>query len=234
MFNLDFNLHLHSHYSLDAERENTILNIANEAKIYGFQTIAITDHEIFFNKEETLKNILNEIKKVEEKINIKIIPGIEVSIENKKINWFSHFDNYNLLVIAGYHHSPPRPTNKQEYFEILFSAIADPRVNIIAHPLRALSELNLEELSKEDIKKIIQIILLEQKKDHKIAIEINGGDLKRDVFKRKNVLEFYQECINNNIPISIGSDAHSLDEINRIPYDFIEKLGLKKENLIKL
>ena len=67
---LYYDLHLHSCLSPCGDNDMTPYNLVNLAKIFGYDIIALTDHNSCLNCESAMK--------VGEKIGITVVPGMEL------------------------------------------------------------------------------------------------------------------------------------------------------------
>jgi len=82
---LYYDLHIHSALSPCSDDDMTPNNIVNMAYVKKLDLISVTDHN-------SMKNY-PAIKKIAEKRNIKLIPGIEVT-SKEEVHMLCYFRNY--------------------------------------------------------------------------------------------------------------------------------------------
>ena len=106
---LYYDLHLHSCLSPCGDNDMTPYNLVNLAKIFGYDIIALTDHNTCLNCESAMK--------VGEKIGITVVPGMEIctSEEIHSVCLFSDFEK--AMAFSDYIHSTlPNVPNREKIF----------------------------------------------------------------------------------------------------------------------
>src|SRR3989338_4055681 len=189
--------------------DNSIRELAEAAKKFGLEYIAITDHTQALamtggNDEKRLLKQMGEIDKINKTLSgIKVLKGVEVDI--KKDGSLDIEDEVlaQLDVVGASVHS---------YFNLLetdqtkriIRAMENPHVDILFHPTGRI--VGRREAYKIDIDAIIKAA-----KRTKTVLEANGSnrlDLKDEYIRR---------AIAAGVKIAIDSDAHSVDQ-----FDFLE------------
>lgn len=106
-----YDLHIHSDLSPCGDREMTPNNILNMAKIKELDIISITDHN-------TVRNY-PAFKIVADRLNIKVIPGIEIT-SKENVHLLAYFRCYDTAAFIGdllYDSLPDIPNNPRIFGE---------------------------------------------------------------------------------------------------------------------
>ncbi len=215
--------HIHSLYS---DGDNTIEEIALKAESMGYEWVAVCDHSKSLKianglDEDELKRKIEEIKTLNEKLDIKILCAQEVDI--KKDGSLDYSDDVLKeldLVIAAIH------TGFNESEEIItgrvIKAMENPSVHIIAHPTGRL--INVREPYKIDIHAVIN-----KAYETHTAIEINAHPQRLDLY-----YYFVKEAKEKGVKLAIGTDAHNVRDMKFVKYGLsVARRGwLEKDNLI--
>jgi len=217
--------HIHTSWS---DGNYTIEEAVERAKEIGLSAIAITDHAR--KDSQWVPNYLKHLSNIKNKEReLKIIKGIEVKIIDTSgeidlnRNWLQNLD----VVLVGVH-KIPGVNDKNDlvrikeriphiYAELILAAIKKvqlPKPTIIAHPGKYLRENHLNYIPREYWEEIAD----EAKKNNKIIEYNTSSPLPKD---------FLQLLISKNIKISIGSDAHKLEEIGKGVKEAIKIIGNK-------
>jgi len=231
-------------YILDAIKKNIdVIGFSEHAPFFGI------DDEHRGSEKDTLKH-LNELKKLKEKYKdqIKILIGLEMDyLPSKEKQIREYLKDKELDYIMGSVHFATDKTLIEiyekkrvytekifnEYFEMLEKAVKSNLFNCLSHPDLILITGMESELFYEKIKKVIMTM-----KEHKIAYEINtSGYFKTRYDHKTNDLEPTTKIMpdfkaikfaaDNNIPLSIGSDSHSPNNLTR----YFEKTRNKLKEL---
>ncbi len=197
-------LHLHSNFS---DGVDSMIEMAEAAKKYGFEYIAITDHASVMGMVRGIKenNIDEYLKKIEEARKhvpgLHILSGAEVDIEEdgtlyapdnilKKLDW----------VVASVHSHFKQ--SQAQMTKRLLKAIENPYVKVIAHPFtrkvgeRPPIEFNFTEVAKHA-------------KKFGVALEINAS------ISRLDLPDVYiRQAKEIGTTLVIDSDSHSKDGFN--------------------
>jgi len=195
-------LQMHTKWS---DGNNTILEMATEAKKLGHEYICITDHVGKTFKiansldEKRVRKQRKEIDQANKKLkNFTILQGGEVNI---KADGILDMDNSVLkeldIVLASIHSGFKNP--KEKITNRLIKAMENEHVDIIAHPSgRLLNERPAYEFDFEEI--------LQKAKSTKTILEINAHPARLDL-NDTNV----KAAAQNKIKLSIGTDSHDAD-----------------------
>ena len=197
-------LHVHSNYSDGA---NSITEMAQAAKLKGYEYVAITDHSESLKvarglSREDLKRKKKEVDVLNKKLSpFRILYGVEVDVDSEgnldypdKI--LAEFDVVVAAIHLGFKQSREQLTRR------LVNACQSGRVNIISHPtgklwgVREPYPLDLDEVSKAA-------------RDNNIALEINSFPDRLDLndINTRQVKE-------SGGRICINTDSHKLEQLD--------------------
>lgn len=106
---LYYDLHLHSCLSPCGDDDMTPYNLVNMAKIFGYDIIALTDHNSCKNCESAVK--------IGKEIGITVVPGMELCTAEEIHNVCLFPDTEKAMKFSDYIHSTMPPVkNKEEIF----------------------------------------------------------------------------------------------------------------------
>ncbi len=236
---------LHNHtplcnHATGNPKEYILKAIDEGIDIYGFSDHAPMNYDKkyrmnFEQMNQYEQEVLNLKEKFKDKIDIRL--GYEVDfldgyidnrVLNAKVDYLIgsvHFlDNWgfdNPEYIAKYK-TKNIDEIWQKYFDAIEAMAKFGKFNIVGH-IDLMKVFNY--LPKKDIKLIAQNALKEIKKSN-MVIEINAAGLRKPVkeqYPSRDLLELAYEL---NIPITFGSDAHSIEQIG---FAYSKVLTLAKE-----
>lgn len=208
-------LHVHTKWT---DGENTVSEMYNEAENKSLEAIFFSEH----SRKESGKwffDFCEEIKQLPLKKCTPIV-GTEVKILNLEgdLDFNNEFKNVCELVMASVHRFPGEKTDNiwksktsldhkeiiKLEFKLMCASLKNPLTDILGHPFgMSIKRFNLdppEELFDE-------LIMLCNK--YKKIFEVNSR-------YHKNPKQLINKCINSNTLISIGSNAHSKNELGQI------------------
>jgi len=216
-------LHMHTVFS---DGKNSVEEMIKKSIELGLKKIAITDH--IWKSSEWFDDYYNEIIRLKKKYSqIAILIGFEA----KALSINGEIDANNEMcqkanIRLGAIHRIPKSNNLNEYFkkeEIIDNKreaysqwfkttknmIRNCNVDIIAHPCMVLDKYNIS-IDKNDI---FELFLLAKEYNKKLEISSR--------YKKSNI--YLLEILKNN-PffyncISYGSDAHNINDLQRIYYE---------------
>lgn len=212
---LNGDFHCHTNWS---DAKNTIEQMALEAQRLGFKFIAITDHAspLMVTRsrgssnldDKRVKKYIKAIDNVQKKVKIKIFKGAEVDIKkdgtlNLKKATLKELD----VVLAAVHSALKMP--EREMTQRICYALENYPVNILAHPTtrliggRAPCHLNIEKIFR--VAKSTNTFL--EADSYPNRLDLNDINIKA--------------AIEAGCKISLGSDAHSKDQIH-----FVRTMGI--------
>ncbi len=187
--------HVHTSYT---DGKNTVEEMCEEAKALGTSFIAFTEHvrkELTYNFEEYFR----EVKECGKKLGIEAIAGIEAKVLNDGSLNASKKVLKKAEVIFGVIHDKVK--SEKEYFDKV-KKLLDNDFDVWGHPTLALKRSNIK-LKKEEIERLVSML---EGKD--IVVEIN---LRHEVPSAY----FIGRCIRKDIPLLLGLDAHSKEELRK-------------------
>ena len=253
--NLNFDNHIHTVYSGHAESAMTISNIIKKSEQAGLTQIAITEHSFDWHlgPAGNIKLIKKELADISTDIHVSVGMEIDPDMENPGCLHFENFDRDELFpVLVGFHGYPGiskgwfekinftrRDKNRiySRWFKIVEKLIENPRVDVLAHLGRIIMQNDItDEFSGRMLRDFENIALAA--KQYNVAFEINEtllANMPTEKLQKsyKNVLSIMLE---NDVKISIGSDAHVLDKIGKFDYvlEFIKHSNIGINNLLTI
>ena len=198
-------LHMHTTWS---DGKMSILEMARAAQADGLQYIAITDHTESLGianglSEERLWQQSLEIRAADDEMgpDFRILHGAEVEI---KADGSLDYEDYVLealdFVIASLHVSLNQP--REQITERLLQAMANPHVDMIAHPTgRLLPDRPGADLDMDRI--------FAAAAETKTILEINANPRRLDL-RDSHV----RRAVELGLPLAINSDAHHIDQFS--------------------
>lgn len=235
---MQLDLHIHSHYSFDAESD-TIEQLAQTAIKRKLSIIAITDHYEFFRKKKEQPEQFDviqqqcELEQAQKKFDglLTVLKGIEVGQPHAHTISRQIINTYAFDLVIGSLHAMPNDLDLyfydyarincdnllREYFSEVLSMVEFGGFDILAHldyPLRVMKlEDNYPSFCNymEWITPILKEII---RRD--IALEINAAGLfgwKKEVGPEGFILDEYRRL--GGKLISIGSDSHTATSVGR-------------------
>jgi DNA polymerase (family X) len=195
-------LHAHSTWS---DGKNTILEMAEAARERGWKFMAITDHSHSLGvagglSADELLAQREEVKKAQTKLgdSIHILHGVEMEIRaDGSLDYPDEVIAGLDIVIAALHSGLRQP--RQRVTERMLTAIRNPHVDIIAHPVGRLipdregADLDLETIFKEA-------------SEHGVVLEINSDPHRLDLDD-----VHARRAVELGVLLAVNSDAHSPD-----------------------
>lgn len=225
-------MHVHSKYSFDSNMP--IKKIIEGERQKGIKVVAITDH-VELSKDNMLtvvRNLCsreNEINNLQEKNDIFIIRGIEISephLYQKAVDYLRSLNFIDYIVGSIHHMNGKSLANYKndisEYLKIILEMVKTANIDTLAH-LDYIKRYGItgnfdEHLIDEILKTIIE---------RNIALEINSSGYRRcgSAFPSMDIIERYVEL--GGSKVVYGSDAHKENEL----YDGIDKAVNKTKRL---
>jgi DNA polymerase (family X) len=196
-------LHMHTTWS---DGKMSVLEMARAAQADGLQYIVITDHSVSLGianglSEARLWEQALEIRAADEAIgpDFRILHGAEVEIRaDGTLDYEEHVLEALDFVIAALHVSLSQP--RQQITERLLQAMANPHVDMIAHPTGRLLPDRLG--ADLDMDKVLAAAV-----EHNLILEINANPRRLDL-RDSHV----RRAVELGIPLAINSDAHHVDQ----------------------
>jgi DNA polymerase (family 10) len=196
-------LHVHSKYS---DGNNTIKEIAEAARKFGYQYICISDHSQTRKiaggvSESDFAKKLEEVKKINRQVKgIKVLMGTEVDIlADGSLDYPDELlrktDIVTAAVHSGFKFSKSRMTNR------VLKALENKYVDVLAHPTGRI--INYRPGYEVDLRQLMKVCA-----EKKIAMEINASPDRLDL----NDLNI-REAIEKGVKLAIGTDSHSTDQL---------------------
>lgn len=216
-------LQTHSNWS---DGGNTIKELVSEAESRGYRYIAITDHSqglIIANglSAMELEERMEEIRRVQENTDVRILNGIEVDIKKDGSLDMATDVLEDLDIVLGAVHSNFAMDAKEQTARIT-DAFSTGLIDIFAHPTgRKIGErepygVNLNEIISAAV-------------DYDVALEINASPVRLDLGSLNA-----RRAMEAGAKISIGTDAHGLQHMEFMKYGvgIARRAWLEKKDVI--
>ncbi len=220
-----FDFHIHTRYSDGACSH---LEIAEAAQAKGLEAIAYTDHGPQLSVgilREKLDQMLQDVSLARTDSDLPVFASIEANV----INEGGDLDVSEGLIkrldflTAGIHviETPSCVDTPHEYLARAIKSIERNKIDVLSHPFFFNSDL-LSGLSRQEIEDFADLAA-----SRGVAMEVSAkykvpGD------------SFLKLCLKKGVKLSIGSDAHRLNEVGRIDWALsaLSRVGAKREDLI--
>jgi histidinol phosphatase-like PHP family hydrolase len=212
--------HVHSNWSEDADPTLSIDKLAGLYKVAGYSTVVITDHSYSskFLDPCSISNYIEECRRASEKYKIRVVPGIEVDIDQDGIFTVTRrqLHRFSYVVAAIHREHSANTTNR------LMAAICSGLVNAIAHPtniiegVRDASPINFE-------------LIFSSAAKYGVAMEINGA--RHDIN-----CKLIREAKSYGCKFVCGSDTHRENDVDNLVWceQVAKEAGIYRENFLKL
>lgn len=206
---------MHTTWSDGAE---SLEEMVNHAREFGYEYIAITDHSKFLRvanglDEKRLREQREEITKLNEKYNdIHILAGVEMDIlPNGTLDFSDEFLKEMDIVIVAIHSSFDQ--SEEKIMKRLYTALENPYVDIIAHPTGRI-------IGRRDGYKVNVEKLIERAKETNTVLELNANPQRFDLATR-----WLKSAQDTGVTIAINTDAHKGGTLHHMDYGV--KMGRK-------
>lgn len=251
--------HIHSQLSPCVTQEMNLTDILKRQSDRGMDSVAITDHCYSFEysiknvsrARLTLKNAISKSIK-EELINpeMKVFFGVEAELlEYRYVSVTPELaGEFDFVLVAPNHYhviSPnifeirtPAAMAVNELYNFQ-AAVKNPATDGIAHPFvlhpqefnmtkSELSEFSKRMMEKLDWKELGETLETARQRD--IGVELSPLFIK---YSQRHLIDFYQFCIDKGVKLIIGSDAHSLDDLDDLDLltPVVKDLGITVQHL---
>lgn len=243
--------HIHSHYSPCASDAMRLPQILDAAEKRGLTHIGISDHCYSFDlNSRRVRELREELTAVAKGRKLVVSLGLEAYILRHRLASITPevgalFDyvimapnHYNIRGVAQPIRLHPRILGDHELY-MLEAAINHPATDVVAHPLilsprvfrvapDRLAEMGRAMFEELDQKRLVSI--LDRARQRNLAIELNP---KMFTFGQEHLESFYRLCLEREVKLAYGSDAHDLDEVGVSPEmeRLVRQLGISAEHL---
>ena len=248
MYSCDY--HIHTQLSGCADNDLSIEKIIQLQQIRGTESIGITDHDYSYqSKIKTIQAVHQTIKAAESSIEVYFgveSQMLEYQVTSITIRLASYFD-YVLMAPNHYHlRGVAQPRNFRDPRRVALheiymfeAAVACPITDAIVHPF--LLSPNVFQFSKEELSAFGQEMMrnIEQKRliyqldlisQRGLGVEISPKMVR---YNQLHLIEFYKLCIERDVKLLIGSDAHNTKQLEELSLltPILEDLGVTEEHL---
>ena len=220
---LDYIIDTHTHTIASGHASNTILEMAKAASENGIKILGITDHAKTMPDSSGDAYFIN-LKSVDrEAYGVELLLGVELNIigYNGEIDLPISILNEMDIVIASFHTNCLTPGTKEENTNALIKCCENPLIHIIGHPDDGNYEL--------DMRRVVKAA-----KETGTLLELNNNSMLFRKNARENDKKMLVICKEENCPIIIGSDAHTVEKVgqNSNAMELVEEVGFPKELII--
>lgn len=214
-------MHVHSKYSYDSEM--SLERIIYEAKKRKLEYVGIADHVDFGNEAtlfviDRLKQRNEEIDKLSEKTDIRILKGVEIGephLYRREMEYIQRIQDLDFVI--GSIHNIKRKSlyaerNKKDlinkYYREVLKMVKEADIDIVGHLDYIKRYIEQDGLDEDLIYQILEAIHYSNK-----ALEINTSGIRRcnESFPSNSILETYTKL--GGKKITYGSDAHEECEL---------------------
>jgi len=221
---LQGDVHMHT---IETDGRNTIAEMANAAREFGYKYMAITDHSknlAFANGLDDKRAVehIQRIRDANEKIGgIKIFAGIEVDIlaDGTLDLSDSVLEQMDIVIASVHSHFNQTPG---EMTERLLKAVENPNTSLIGHPTGRL-------LLRRDAYQFDVDAVLRAAAQRKVAMELNAYPDRLDLCDRH--LRLAKQY---GVKIVINTDSHHTSHLEKIRYGVLQarRAWLTKEDVL--
>lgn len=205
-----YTLDLHTHTYASGHAYNTLNEMARAAKEKGLELLGITDHAPAMTGSASIPHFLNLKVVRREKYGLPLMLGTEANIIDHEgaLDLPDHLLAEMDVVIASLHIGCINPGTREQNTNAYIGAIENTHVDIIGHPDDTRYEIDYE-------------AMVRAAKQNGTLIELNNSSLAPTSF-RKNAREadlvILKLCKQYHVPIIVGSDAHTEEDILNFQY----------------
>jgi len=248
--------HIHTYLCGHADKEMTVKNIVQRADQLNLTRLAITEHVGSTQEFERIRFIREELGKMT--VNFEVMVGAEIETDPKKEDGSFRdsletiiYDNAEEIdfILAATHQFPGsgyvwhkelnlNSEEKRSLYERWFcwaeKIIQNPLVDVLAHPGVLISRNGIIEKFDDpgilrDFRGLIRLMKL-----HRVAFEFNEYVFTKLHPRQIETYPFlFKLALEEEVKISLGSDAHQLNQIGRFPWikQCLLKIGVNINNL---
>ncbi len=223
---MNLKLDVHCHTIASGHAYSTILEMVSRAKAIGLELIALTEHGpampsganlLYFNNLKVLPSIIDGVE---------VLKGAEVNITDYNGGLDLPEETLKRLdfVIASFHDACLEAGSIEDHTNALINIMKRPYIHMIGHPGNPYFSI--------DIPRIVQAA-----KETGTILEINNSSLKPNSFRfgsKENCFNILKECMAQQVPIALGSDAHITFDIANFTHslEMIKALDVPEELIL--
>lgn len=230
--------HMHSIYSYDGQMK--LDDMVKKGRELGLKYMALTEHlefgqitlKQFLNRYEVYKSEIERLQ--EENPDITLIKGVEFSNPELYPHELEEVNKLDIDYIIGSNHIKPSDASEREillYYKRILEMVKRGGIDSLGHLDYLRRKVDDSSIPNDFIKEIYSYLIVND-----MALEINSSAVRRcnfDSFPSEEKLNLYKSI--NGSKVTIGSDAHRLNEIyDAIPtidnnYDFNKGVYIKRK-----
>lgn len=216
----------HTHTIASGHAYSTLHEMAREAAEKGLELLGITEHAMMLPGTCHEYHFQNMRMLPREMYGIQVMHGAEVNV----MGFDGSVDMEDSLmakldvVIASLHMPCIRPGTKEQNTDALLHVMENPYVNIIGHPDDSRYPVDYERLVKGA-------------KEQGVLLELNNTSLHPKSSRQNaepNDVVMLGLCKEYGVPIILGSDAHTQEDIGNLKYTLplLERLKFPEELIV--
>lgn len=227
--------HIHTVYSGHSAPDLTVRDIVEQADRLGLSSIAITEHAFYgLMAEANMEQIRGEVSVLRPAVEVFVGIEMDPDYDHKGRLVFEEFNKGDLSPVLVSTHAYPglkkgwheklnltaeeKRKIYMEWFSLMEHLVENPLVDVLAHPGRLITQNGIiVEFNGEVLKDFDRLFTAAKEKG--VAIELNESLLGRFATERlaKSYLDVIRLGLAKGLKISIGSDAHNIDNIAQYP-----------------
>lgn len=234
-FNERFDYHIHSLYS---DGQSTLEDCAREAERKNLSEIAFADH--VWRSSDWIGRYVEEIEALRVCVpKLRILAGAEAKVINFKSKVDIHPEEVQRLdfLMGAVHGRLPDESNEKYRDltslspedvvlverDLIAALVENPQVDVIAHPMRLFYKFYYLRKTEATYPLSVLYEILRLVKDAGKLIELN--------FKVPNLRDVVEAYRQSGVSFTLGSDAHSYEDVGNIPYERIKLLCRNEQQL---
>ncbi len=217
---------LHTHTLVSGHAYNTRNEMIEAAKRKGLGILGITEHAPAMPGSCHSMYFMNYRALPRKHGDLTVLYGVELNI----LDFAGHLDLPDSvlkgmdIVFASLHIPCCAPGNERENTDAYIGAMANPYVNVIAHPDDARFPIDYQRLVRAA-------------KERHVLLEVNNASLSPEGFRgdpRKQYKELLGLCAEEDVPVLISSDAHVDAAVGEHGYawELLEQEGFPDELVV--
>lgn len=210
----------HTHTLASGHAYNTILEMAKAASDKGIKILGITDHSKAMPEASGDFYFMNLKTMDREAYGVELLLGVELNIidYNGKVDLPEKYVKEMDIVIASLHLPCIQPGTREENTNAIIKCCENPYIHIIGHPDDGNYDIDME--------RVVQAA-----KETGTLLELNNNSMVFRKNARENDKKMLILCMEQNVPVVIGSDAHAIGKVgeNANALELVEEVGFPKE-----
>lgn len=228
-------LHVHSQYT---HGKGSVQDIVQAGVRKNLEYLAITEH--VRRESSWFEGFLSDMEAAKKEKDVKVISGIEAKVLDfhGKLDATERMIQTVDLIVASVHRIPSfhdmsgdltvervgrgKDRVAELYLRALGGIASNPEVDVVGHPFHLLKTLGIEGIGEDCKLETARLFSAAGK-----AIEVNS-------YYHVPDLEFLKTCVKEGVKVSVGSDAHTLEDVGNVEWSMrlLRKAGITAKDVI--